>query len=266
MNRGESAGSDTEGGDTHEVCIKSVFLALGTPRRISSEVPGERSVVAVRGRARRGRGIFARLRVSALDAPADADNPTPEHRPLPQRKWLALSLGVVIIAGLLSSVLALTGVARAGTTVGPPVGCTGNMNPVQCENLQPGTPQVDSPLSIPYSSIGDPSIQGFSTSMSVDVGQTVYFKVDAPGVSAWHINIFRMGYYQGLGSREWASNITPSVSLPQSQPTVRSTRAGAKPPASSTAATGQSRRRGRSPATPSRACTSLCSSATTPEA
>ena len=92
------------------------------------------------------------------------------------------------------------------------------MNAVQCENLQPGTPVADSPMSIPYNSTGDPTIQGFATTMSVDVGQTAYFKVAAPTVSAWHINIFRMGYYQGLGAREWASNIQPSVSLPQSQP------------------------------------------------
>ena len=124
----------------------------------------------------------------------------------------------MLLASLLSAVLDLGGVARAGTTVGPPTGCTPQMNAVQCENAQPGTPVVDSPMSISYTSTGDPTIQGFSTAMSVDVGQTVSFKVDAPTVSAWHINVFRMGYYQGLGSREWASNITPSVSLPQSQP------------------------------------------------
>ena len=73
-------------------------------------------------------------------------------------------------------------------------------------------------MSIPYTSTGDPTIQGFATEMSVNVGDTVSFKVDAPTVSAWHINIFRMGYYQGLGAREWASDILPSVSLPQSQP------------------------------------------------
>jgi hypothetical protein len=82
-------------------------------------------------------------------------------------------------------------------------------------------------MSIPYSSIGDPSIQGFATAISVNAGGTEYFKVNAAGVSAWHINIFRMGYYQGLGARQWASNILPSVSLPQTQPTCQVNPGGA---------------------------------------
>ena len=125
---------------------------------------------------------------------------------------------LALLASLVVAVLGVSGVSNAGTTVGPPTGCTQGMNPIQCENSQPGTAITNSPMSIPYTSDGDQTIQGFATSMSVDAGQTVYFKVDAPTVSAWHINIFRMGYYQGLGAREWASNITPSVSLPQSQP------------------------------------------------
>ncbi|MDR3647902.1 MAG: fibronectin type III domain-containing protein, partial [Acidimicrobiales bacterium] len=138
--------------------------------------------------------------------------------PRPRANLLTVGVAIALLSGLLTAVLNLGGVATAGTTVGPPAGCTPGMNPVQCENSQPGTPKTDSPMSIPYTSTGDPTIQGFATQMNVDVGQTVSFKVDAPTVSAWHINIFRMGYYQGLGSREWASDIVPSVSLPQSQP------------------------------------------------
>ena len=128
--------------------------------------------------------------------------------------WVAMAM----MAALLAVVVGHSSTANADT-IGPNTGCTPNMNPVQCENLQPGTPVANSPMSISYQSVGDPTIQGFATSMSVNLGQTVSFKVSAPGVSAWHINIFRMGYYQGLGAREWASNILPSVSLPQSQPT-----------------------------------------------
>ncbi len=128
---------------------------------------------------------------------------------------------MTLVGGLLTGLVYLDRPATSGasgTTVGPPTGCTPSMNPVQCENTQPGTPIANSPVSIPYQSTGDPAIQGFATQMSVAAGTSVSFKVDAPTISSWYINIFRMGYYHGLGSREWASHVLPSVSLPQSQP------------------------------------------------
>ena len=137
------------------------------------------------------------------------------------RAVFATAAAMALVAGLLTALADISGIlssGASGTTVGPPTNCTPSMNAIQCENAQPGTPIADSPMSIPYTSTGDPTIQGFATEMSVNVGDTVDFKVDAPTISSWHINIFRMGYYQGLGAREWASNILPSVSLPQSQP------------------------------------------------
>ena len=135
--------------------------------------------------------------------------------PLPLRVAAATGL----VGGLLAVIAATGGTAHADTTtVGPPVGCTQSMNPVQCENLQPGTARNLSPMSIPWDSVGDATIQGFATQMSVAPSQTVSFKVNAPGISGWHINIFRMGWYQGLGAREWAANVLPSVGLPQTQP------------------------------------------------
>ena len=170
-------------------------------------------MVLLAGREQRASGSNPRCWAAALE-----ETRALIRGPRRRAKLLSASFAIALLTGLLTAVLNLGGVATAGTTVGPPTGCTPGMNPVQCENAQPGTPTADSPMSIPYTSTGDPTIQGFATQMSVGVGQTVSFKVDAPTVSAWHINIFRMGYYQGLGSREWASDILPSVSLPQSQP------------------------------------------------
>jgi hypothetical protein len=84
---------------------------------------------------------------------------------------------------------------------------------VACENSQPG--------SIPrlwrVSNTGDPSIQGFATSMSVNLGGRIDFKIDTPS-TAYHIEIYRLGYYGGLGARLIQGDIQPSVALPQSQP------------------------------------------------
>ncbi len=53
--------------------------------------------------------------------------------------------------------------------------------------------------------------------MSVNKGQTIRFKIKSTA-SAYHIDIYRVGYYQGNGARLQASNIRPGVTLPQSQP------------------------------------------------
>ncbi|HKV62972.1 MAG TPA: N,N-dimethylformamidase beta subunit family domain-containing protein [Candidatus Acidoferrum sp.] len=63
---------------------------------------------------------------------------------------------------------------------------------------------------------GSPNIQGFATDISVNVGQTVFFKI-ATNASTYRIDIYRLGYYQGNGARLVAS-VSPSVPLPQVQP------------------------------------------------
>jgi hypothetical protein len=83
-------------------------------------------------------------------------------------------------------------------------------NPVACENALPGNTGWE------ISGSGDPSIQGFATDISVNVGQTVTFKIQTDA-SRYRLDIYRMGYYGGLGARKIAS-VNPSVSLPQRQP------------------------------------------------
>ena len=85
-------------------------------------------------------------------------------------------------------------------------------NKIACENSKPGT----DPDIWEIDGAGDPAIQGFSTDISVNVGQRIDFKIDTTA-SSYTIDIYRMGYYQGLGARKIAS-VTPSAQLPQTQP------------------------------------------------
>ncbi len=89
--------------------------------------------------------------------------------------------------------------------------CGAGSNPVECENSKPGTPQ-----SVWDSGDGDASIQGFATDTSVDVGGTISFKVNTPATK-YHLDIYRIGYYQGDGARLIAT-VQPSATLPQTQP------------------------------------------------
>ena len=111
-----------------------------------------------------------------------------------------------------SAALALLAViAASGAAPAPAVAACAN--PVACENALPGDPPSDWQVN----GIGDSSIQGFATSMSVNVGQTEHFKIKTPS-TAYHIDILRLGYYGGDGARKIAANITPSATLPQTQP------------------------------------------------
>ena len=101
--------------------------------------------------------------------------------------------------------------AALGTNVGVAAAACGN--PVSCENAKPGS----APSAWQIDGNGDQSIQGYATTMSVNKGQTIRFKIKTPA-SAYRIDIFRLGYYQGNGARLQASGIQPTATLPQSQP------------------------------------------------
>ncbi len=120
-------------------------------------------------------------------------------------------VAVVAVAGLVAMVLVplLTSTAAsAAGPCGPPV-----VSVIACENTQAGDPPSDWQIN----GSGDQSIQGFATSMSVNPGDTVTFKIKTTA-SSYHFDILRLGYYQGNGARKLAGGLRPSASLPQSQP------------------------------------------------
>src|SRR5262249_37672193 len=84
------------------------------------------------------------------------------------------------------------------------------VNRVACENTATGNASSEWDVS----GSGDASIQGFTTSISVNRGETVHFKI-ATDASLYHLEIYRMGYYGGAGAGEVAIQ-RPSAALPQS--------------------------------------------------
>jgi len=84
---------------------------------------------------------------------------------------------------------------------------------IGCENSRKGEPPGDWQVS----GAGDPTLQGFATSMSVNAGQTVSFKVLSTA-AAYHIDILRLGYYHGNGARKVWAGLLPSAQYPKSQP------------------------------------------------
>ena len=90
--------------------------------------------------------------------------------------------------------------------------CAAPANAIVAENCKAGNPASEWDIS----GAGDTSIQGFATEISVNRGQTVRFKVKTDA-TAYRLDIYRLGYYGGLGARKVAT-IQPSVALPQTQP------------------------------------------------
>ena len=80
------------------------------------------------------------------------------------------------------------------------------------ENRLPGDP----PTEWDINGWGDPTIQGFGHDISINRGETIFFKIKTDSTD-YRIDIYRMGYYGGMGARR-VDTINPSVKLPQHQP------------------------------------------------
>jgi hypothetical protein len=83
---------------------------------------------------------------------------------------------------------------------------------VVCENQLPGVSQSTWDIT----PVANPTIEGYADDESVNAGQTINFKITTTA-TAYHVNIYRLGYYGGNGARLVAT-LEPSVRLPQTQP------------------------------------------------
>ena len=96
------------------------------------------------------------------------------HVVLPRR--IVQPTVAAVVTALLATALSVLGVPAA-TAAGP---CTVPIvSKVACENTQPGNPASEWQVS----GAGDSTIQGFATSMSVNVGEAVDFKIQTPSTS-----------------------------------------------------------------------------------
>ncbi|MBD3781902.1 MAG: DUF4082 domain-containing protein [Micrococcales bacterium] len=118
---------------------------------------------------------------------------TPKSRP-----WTRRIVGTLASMALLVGILPAT-VAHAADP------CT-TANAVACENTKTGT--TDWEISYPSD-----NLTGFATQSSVNVGQTVQFKVDTT-FSAFTMKIYRLGWYGGAGGR-LMTTVTPTTARNQ---------------------------------------------------
>src|SRR2546422_3151611 len=97
---------------------------------------------------------------------------------------------------------------------GPWLIASASSNPIVVENALPGTPAVvtgDPTAGWEITGSGDANIQGFATDISVNKGGVVHLKIDVNPAGSIRLDIYRMGYYQGLGARRIDSIAASSV-------------------------------------------------------
>ncbi|MXX70038.1 MAG: hypothetical protein F4Y74_13895 [Gemmatimonadales bacterium] len=90
--------------------------------------------------------------------------------------------------------------------------CANPANEIVAENCLEGHPATEWDIN----GYGDPSIQGFGTDIAINRGETIEFKIDTDSPD-YRIDIYRMGYYGGMGARR-VDSFEPAARLPQIQP------------------------------------------------
>ena len=102
----------------------------------------------------------------------------------------------LVVVGVLLAATLLTGVITHSTFFSVPQAHASGPNPIQVENSKPGTPGWDD-----FSSDLTPdTLSGFGSQISVNQGDSLSFYVTTTAPS-FTIDIYRTGYYQGIGAR-----------------------------------------------------------------
>jgi hypothetical protein len=157
-----------------------------------------------------GTAVGARFVSVLRRAAAGAGLPGGSPRDTGHRRWRPV---VAVTASVL--LVLTTGFQASPVLAADP--CAAPVNPIACENSKTGSPASE------WDDIwgaGDDTIQGFTTDISVNVGQTVNFKVKS--AAAYRIDIYRLGYYGGAGARKHAT-LNPPLGAPQPDCVVNAT-------------------------------------------
>ena len=104
------------------------------------------------------------------------------------------------IISRLAVTVALISAFVAGVVLSPDrAGATSAPNPVVAENQNPGT--TDWRITLTPSDDINQQILGYAGATSVNVGDTISLYVTVHPAEAYAIDVYRVGYYQGLGGR-----------------------------------------------------------------
>src|SRR4051812_3297715 len=119
---------------------------------------------------------------------------------------------VVLLVGLIGVRPTAQSRRRTAPPAAPADPCAAPANKMIAENCKAGNPSTEWDINGP----GDPTIVGFTTDISYNVGETARFKVRSDSAK-YRVDIYRTGWYGGLGAR-LVGTVRPAATLPQRQP------------------------------------------------
>jgi hypothetical protein len=107
-----------------------------------------------------------------------------------------------ILSGSVTTAQPSPAARQATTTTSPDLlaAAATSTNPIVLENQKQGNPQSEWGID----GAGDSNIEGFATDISVDNGNRIDFKINTNS-SNYRIEIYRLGYYGGMGARRVAT-------------------------------------------------------------
>jgi VCBS repeat-containing protein len=107
-----------------------------------------------------------------------------------------------ILSGLVTTAVAPQVQSKAAASASPNLlaAAATTTNPIVLENQKTGNPESEWGID----GAGDSNIEGFATDISVNHGTTVSFKIDTDS-NNYRIDIYRLGYYGGMGARKVAT-------------------------------------------------------------
>jgi hypothetical protein len=151
-------------------------------------------------------------KTSGGDGSLDASNKnTSEDRPRAGNLWSrkqALHLFGGTVAGL-----------TLGLNLGAPAALAATTNPIVVENQQTGTNSWQLRTGYSWSDDTTRQIQGYASAPSVNKGQSIDFHITTNPAQQFSIDVYRMGWYGGLGGRLMKS-VGPLNGVTQPAPTL----------------------------------------------
>ncbi|MFC4588892.1 DUF4082 domain-containing protein [Sphaerisporangium corydalis] len=118
-----------------------------------------------------------------------------------RRRLSAITAAALTLAAL------LTAPAAPAIALGP---CDAGGNKITCENQNEGSDRTE------WDTNPHGTVEGYGDQMSVNLGQTVNFKVRSTALTL-RVDIYRMGYYQGNGARK-ITTVPATTSVSRFQP------------------------------------------------
>jgi N,N-dimethylformamidase beta subunit-like, C-terminal/Fibronectin type III domain len=149
---------------------------------------------------------------SSRQESSNASNEHPSGVPPIGRKLWTRHQALQLFGGTLAGL-------TVGLNLGSPAALAATVNPIVVENQQTGTTTWQRRTGYSWPDDTTRQIQGYASAPSVNKGQSIDFRITTNPAQSYSIDVYRMGWYAGLGGRLMKS-VGPLAGATQPAPTL----------------------------------------------